>query len=450
VSLTAAPPASTASTSASFRWAATGDVTSTTCSLDSAPPAPCSSPMAYFGLPSGHHTFTVTVTNSGGSNSATFGWTETPVFEPAPGSTLTSTPQSSLTASAGNTLSTGTIPLATGTTSTPIPAGSLYVTPNGNDGDPCTLAAPCKSFNGAYQRAQPGQVISVAPGTYSGQVIQRNPTAVGLGCTVTNQSPCIRITGSGITINGSLEIHGSNLWIDGGQRAGGPYGITVTGYTDTEADNPGSYPDHVVVSGVDTTSFGVFNSNTVTFEDMDVGPATVSAGCGILEGPGIENKIGSGGGILSPVPTNVVLDGLVIHDQNGDAGRIASDCHFGGLFLQTANGLTVKNTVFQGNVVYNVQIQNFGALPAPTNVVFDRDSFGCPVTWLYQGAGCDGQSSIQFDGTFPAITIQNSVFTEAAPGWGCYVGTCDFAGDTFSNNTFAVPPDRLGIAGPSG
>jgi hypothetical protein len=200
------------------------------------------------------------------------------------------------------------------------------------------------------------------------------------------------------------------------------------------------YPDHVVVSGVRSTSFGVFNSDTITFEDMDVGPATVSTGCGILQGPGMENKIGSGGGILTPVPTNITLDGLVIHDQNGDSGRINSDCHFGGLFLQTANGLTVKNTVFQGNVVYNVQIQNFGGVPAATNIVFDRDSFGCPVAWLYQGAGCDGQSSIQFDGTFANVTIKNSAFAEGGnAGWGCYVGTCDYSQDTFSGNTFSAP-----------
>ena len=200
------------------------------------------------------------------------------------------------------------------------------------------------------------------------------------------------------------------------------------------------YPDHVVVSGVKSTSFGVFNSDTVTFEDMDIGPSTISTNCQILQGPAIENKIGSAGGILSPVPTKATLDGLVIHDQNGDSGRIASDCHFGGLFLQTANGLTIENTVFQGNVVYNVQIQNFGGVPAPTNVVFDRDSFGCPVAWLYQGAGCDGQSSIQFDGTFPGITVKNSAFAEGgSTGWGCYVGTCDYSQDTFSGNTFSAP-----------
>ena len=55
------------------------------------------------------------------------------------------------------------------------------------------------------------------------------------------------------------------------------------------------YPDHVVVSGVKSSSFGVFNSDTVTFEDMDVGPATISTNCQILQGPGMENKIGSGG-----------------------------------------------------------------------------------------------------------------------------------------------------------
>jgi hypothetical protein len=283
--------------------------------------------------------------------------------------------------------------------------------------------------------AKAGQTISVAAGTYPNQVVQARPDLRNLSCTPATPDSCVHVVGSGVTIAGSLEIHGSDVWVDGGQTRGGPYGITVTGYTDTEADSSTSFPDHVVVSGVHSTSFGVFNANTVTFEDMDVGPATISSGCQILQGPGIQNKIGSAGGIQSPVPTNVTLDGLVIHDQNGDSGRIASDCHFGGLFLHTADGLTIEHTIFEGNVVYNVQIQNFGGAPPATNVTFDHDSFGCPVNWLYQGGGCDGQTSIQLDGTFPGITIQNSAFAEPPPGYECVVGPCDTTGDTYTNNT---------------
>src|SRR5262249_38497975 len=159
-----------------------------------------------------------------------------------------------------------------------------------------------------------------------------------------------------------------------------------------------------------------------TFRWMDVGPATVTSGCAVAQGAGGENLIGWANNVTTE-PQDITLDGVKIHDQNGDAGRIASDCHWGGLFIVTANGLTIKNSVFEKNVLYNVEIQNFGGPPA-TNVTFSANSFGCPVDWLYNGAPCDGQSSIQFDGTFPGITISNNAFADGVgwwgQGWGCY------------------------------
>jgi hypothetical protein len=325
------------------------------------------------------------------------------------------------------------------TTSAPPPSQSanLFVSPQGSDSNPCTQSAPCASLNGAYQKANAGDVVQIASGTYPNQVIGSRASLRNLspGCFVASPGQCVHFVGSNVTINGSLEIHGSSVWVDGGSSASSP-GISATGYVDTEADSTSVYPDHVVVQGTHSTSFGVFNANTVTFRWMDVGPATVTSGCAIAQGPGMENKIGFGGGI-TVVPTNITLDGLHIHDQNGDSGRIASGCHFGGLFLVTANGLTVQNTVFEKNVVYNVQIQNFGGAPAPTNVSFANDSFGCPVDWLYNGAGCDGQASIQFDGTFPGVSITGSKF--AGGDYGCYAGTCDYSNDVFSGNTSLAP-----------
>ena len=313
-------------------------------------------------------------------------------------------------------------------------AANLFVAPGGNDSGTCAQSAPCASLNGAYQRASAGDTVQVAAGTFGNQVIAGRAALRNLspGCTPSSTAQCVHFVGSGVRLTGTLEIHGSSVWIDGGSSRG----FDVAGYIDTEADSDTSYPDHVIVQGTHSSSFGVFNANTVTFQNMDVGPATVTTGCALKQGPGIENKIGFAGN-WSYVPRNVTLDGLRIHDQNGDVGRIASDCHFGGLFLVTANGLTIKNTVFERNVVYNVQIQNFGGAPRATNVTFTANSFGCPVDWLYKGAGCDNQASIQFDGTFPGISITGNVF--AGGDYGCYVGTCDYSADTISGNTVLSP-----------
>jgi len=82
VSLTATPSSSTTSTSASFAWTTTNSPTSTSCSLDGAAATSCSSPQSYSSLAAGSHRFVVTVANSGGSNSASYGWTVTSTSPP--------------------------------------------------------------------------------------------------------------------------------------------------------------------------------------------------------------------------------------------------------------------------------------------------------------------------------------------------------------------------------
>ena len=144
------------------------------------PPTPCSSPAAYFGLANGSHTFTVTVGNSGGSNSATVGWTVAPVFAPPPTDTPPLIPPSPPIAAGG-----GGIPLGGGVIcpTQPTQTASLFVSPSGSDTSPCSQAAPCASLNGAYQPAKAGQTISVAAGTYPNQVIQARADLRYLSCT---------------------------------------------------------------------------------------------------------------------------------------------------------------------------------------------------------------------------------------------------------------------------
>jgi uncharacterized protein YkwD len=105
VSLTSVPGSTTTSTSASFGWSTAGSPTSTTCSLDGGASSSCTSPKSYSSLAAGTHRFTVTVSNSGGSNSASYTWTVSAPTTPSPTAptvSLTSTPQSSTTSTAAS------------------------------------------------------------------------------------------------------------------------------------------------------------------------------------------------------------------------------------------------------------------------------------------------------------------------------------------------------------
>lgn len=337
-----------------------------------------------------------------------------------------------------------------GTDAAPTPA--LFVSPTGSDGGRCTLAAPCLSWNRAYQLASPGTVIAVAPGQYPRQVIQPRAALRNLrpGCTLADTRQCVVFqpaAPSGVVVDGGLEIRASSVWVKGSATpaTGTPtrsrrYSIKVIGYVDTEADSESSYPDHVIVEGVDATSFGVFNVDTATFRDLDVGPATMGTDCRIVEGNGFENKIGFAGGI-EVVPRNVTLDGLLIHNQNRNPDGAASDCHFGGLFLVTANGLTIKNSVFSQNAVYNVQVQNFGGAPPPTNVRFENNVFGCPVNWLYEPNGdttCDGQVDIQFNAESPFVNWLFR-FNSFGAGIGQYVDGASYSNVRIVGNVGSRP-----------
>ena len=312
---------------------------------------------------------------------------------------------------AGNRSSRTAIAVTTGACSsspTPSKPATLFVSPSGSDGGLCTVVAPCASWGRAYGLAVPGSVVEVAGGRYPGQLLPFRAALRDLspGCAPASPGQCVLFrpaAGASVTVDGGLEVRGSSVWVKGSVSGSGvpsrqrSFNLRVNGYVDTEAKSAVDHPDHVIFEGIDAVNFGAFNVDTVTFKNMDVGPATVSSGCAIKQGPGFENKIGWGGGITY-VPRNVTLDGLLIHNQNGDSGRIASDCHFGGLFIVTVDGLTIRNSVFSQNVVYNIQVQNFGGAPAPRNVTIENNWFGCSVEWLYVSeTTCANQADIQFN-----------------------------------------------------
>ena len=91
VSLTAAPPALTNQTTATFSFSSSEAGSTFSCRLDSGAAAPCTSPRNYSGLVAGGHTFTVTATDPAGNLAApaSFTWT---IDATAPVATVTTSP----------------------------------------------------------------------------------------------------------------------------------------------------------------------------------------------------------------------------------------------------------------------------------------------------------------------------------------------------------------------
>lgn len=352
---------------------------------------------------------------------------------------------------AGNRSGRPTVSGTTAQCSTPPPpsgSASVFLSPGGNDGGSCTQAAPCGSFNRAYTVAAPGATISVAAGSYGGQVLEWIPGR--------DSAAQVRFVPRGqVTISGNLEIAASGVYIDGAATGSmsdwrsRTFSFKVAGWTSVEGRSSTQYPRNVTLEGVDTSVLGTYSAQNVRVSDMDVGPSVVDAIGGRCSAP--ENKIGMNG-VAAPVePTNVVWERVAVHDQNRTLAAANLECHYGGLFVINGQGVTIRDSVFEQNVVYNIQMQNFVGNPA-SNVVIENNWFGCPVnnSFATNGANtCDGQTSLQFNAvsTFTNWVIRHNSFARggAATGDG---NRASFSNVVFVGNTGLAPSsDVCGKAG---
>jgi hypothetical protein len=97
----------------------------------------------------------------------------------------------------------------------------LYVSPTGNDTNPCTATAPCKTIQKGVNMLQAGSMLHILAGTYS--------EAVSVSKSGTQAAP-IRIVGEGAVLQnggiGAFLISNSN-WVSF-------EGLTITGYTGSD------------------------------------------------------------------------------------------------------------------------------------------------------------------------------------------------------------------------
>ena len=287
------------------------------------------------------------------------------------------------------------------------PPAAVFVAPTGNDANLCTQAAPCKSLDRAYAVAQPGQTVDVAGGSYPGQSIKWRPGRDQAAQVV------FRPTGK-VTIEGDLRVYASGVHI-AGQATGSitswrsrSYSIVVTRDMAVLGDSAAQHPHNVTLEGIDGGSLGTYTSENVVVRDIDAGPVVLSA----CNRP--ESKIGPNVDAELFTPRNITWERVVVHGMDRDASAAQAGCHYGGLFIVSVSGLTIRESVFSENIVYNIQVQNYVGTPA-SNVTIQNSWFGCPVLAVYESASkiCNGQASIQFNAssTFSDWLIRYNSFS---------------------------------------
>lgn len=95
------------------------------------------------------------------------------------------------------------------------PPASVFVSPGGNDGGPCTAPAPCQSLARAYAATKPGEAVEVQAGSYPAQAIPADAGKSGKPRILIRPAAGATPTFKKIDIDATdLEIRGLSL--DGG------------------------------------------------------------------------------------------------------------------------------------------------------------------------------------------------------------------------------------------
>lgn len=260
---------------------------------------------------------------------------------------------------------------------------TLYVAPSGSDAARCAgPGAPCASLNRAYHVARPGDVVLLAGGSYPGQSIEGDAAKASAADVIFEPAP-----GAQVRVAGPIYIYGSHLAL----RRLHVADVTIGNYDQT----PGRpNPTDVSLRGLVGRNFEIDSATDVTISGGAWGPASA---CGGPYG-GSNNSIRDVTGV---VPARIAIAHVTIHDvQSYDL----VGCHIEGLAIFAGHGVTVSDSRFYGNSVYDVFVQ---ANSGPVSGLTFRGN------WMAMPVGLDGRQNgtvIGFSGIDSGVLVQGNRF----------------------------------------
>jgi chitodextrinase len=287
-------------------------------------------------------------------------------------------------------------------------SANLYLTPGGSDSNPCTQSAPCRSWDRGYRLAQPGQTVQIGAGTYAGQTLGVDSSKLNAAADVT------LITSGTVSLTGDLQILGSHVYVKGPISAGNHNKLLIDSISMPQRTH------NVTVEGFDGEDFVVGPASYVTIKGGDFGP---SVGC--QDGGEYENKISASSALPGVAPDHVTIDGASLHDA--DTVNSVS-CHNGGLNIVGGTFLTIRNSKFFKNMVYDIEFDDFtGSFPLH-DVTIENNWFDAPtgasdgVGGCQSGVNCKGEADVQIKWNGVAaqnwLVRFNSFANGFAPEWG--------------------------------
>lgn len=254
----------------------------------------------------------------------------------------------------------------------PGPSRVLYVSPKGSNEGRCTARVPCRSLDFAYRAAPGGSTVLLRSGLYPGQWIGGEGPDRTAGRVTFRAAP-----GAAVSFGGTINIFDSHVELRGLHVQD----VTVGDYDQT-AGRPN--PTDVRLVDLQGRNFQIDSATHVTVDGGSWGPASA---CGGPYG-GTNNSIRD---ITGVVPSDILIEGVTIHDvQSYDL----TSCHIEGLAIFAGRHVTVRDSRFYGDSIYDVFVQaNSGPI---SGLLFARN-------WMAMPVGTDGLENGTVIG-FSAIT----------------------------------------------
>jgi hypothetical protein len=255
---------------------------------------------------------------------------------------------------------------------------ALRISTTGNDANPCTRRAPCRTFDRAYRIAGPGQAIEVAGGSYPSQTVSARPTSRsaafvrfkpvhGAVSVARLENLASRIEYRDMTI-ASFYNHGFN----GGSQEG------------------------VIFRNIDANTFCIGGGLNISVLGGDVGPSLSNNSIGQQQ-PCVAKFPGQS----TPAPANVLIEGVAFHDHNHADSKHTECLQVGGVTRLTIRRNTFRNCAQTASV----HITRYDNAWPSRNVIIENNFFLGNTR-----ASSEPLGNIQYNRSEPGLVIRYNSF----------------------------------------
>jgi hypothetical protein len=214
----------------------------------------------------------------------------------------------------------------------------IYVDSTGSDLNGCTQADPCRSFNRAYQVAQPGQTVEVAAGEYPAQAVQPDDAKSSEEDVVFTPASSATVEVADLEVQGADHLTFEQMKI--AHWAAGPGTVDAT------------------FRNLDVGEFYIWGVGTerISIIGGDYGPSVAPNVPKIMTGP----------------PKNILIDGARFHDIKSTDARFHVEC----LNVWGGQGIVIRNSRFEGCHVFAILFQLCCDSTTLEDVTIENNWFG--------------------------------------------------------------------------